>query len=117
MPLTPDQTGSSARDSGLSDRVVRSRKRATEWRKIGSAPCDGSHVDLWLRISASPMSFGMGDSFRVPDAWFENGKWVHRYNGKTTELVTHYVTHWLMVRAPHRADESRHGGCETWSTT
>lgn len=64
------------------------------WKPIKSAPRDGTIIDLWLEIYASPMSMGMSDSFGVPDAWFADGKWVHTYRGKPTELETSYITHW-----------------------
>lgn len=65
-----------------------------EWLPIKSAPRDGTIIDLWLAVHASPRSFGMGDSFGVPDAWFMDGKWVHTYRGKPEELYTDYITHW-----------------------
>lgn len=69
-------------------------KRGRDWKKIESAPRDGTIIDVWMTIYASPRSMGMADSFGVPDAWFENGKWVHTYRGKPTELERSYVTHW-----------------------
>ena len=41
------------------------------WKPIETAPNDTSpyneraQVDLWMRVYASPRSFGMGDAFRV----------------------------------------------------
>lgn len=64
------------------------------WEPIKSAPLDGTVVDVWLEIHASPRSMGMGDSFGVPDAWFADGRWVHTYRGKPTELDRSYITHW-----------------------
>lgn len=64
------------------------------WRTIKTAPRDGTVIDVWLDINPSPLSMGMGDSFGVPDAWFENGKWVHMYKGTATELDRHYITLW-----------------------
>ena len=64
------------------------------WKPIKSAPRDGTVIDLWLEIHASPMSMGWADSFGVPDAWFQDGKWVHTYRGKPTELQTDYIKKW-----------------------
>lgn len=69
-------------------------KRGRGWKRIASAPRDGTVIDVWLEISASPLSMGMGDSFGVPDAWFQDGKWVHMYRGKKTALDNWYITHW-----------------------
>ena len=69
-------------------------KKGCGWKPIATAPRDGTIIDLWLTIHASPMSMGMSDSFGVPDAWFKDGKWVHTYKGKPTELHQHYITHW-----------------------
>lgn len=68
--------------------------KGKEWKSIKSAPRDGTIIDLWLSIHASPMSMGMSDDFGVPDAWFQSGKWVHTYCGKPTELEVGYITHW-----------------------
>jgi hypothetical protein len=77
-----------------SDTSVFIEQKGAGWKTIKSAPRDGAVIDVWLTISASPMSMGMSDSFGVPDAWFQDGKWVHTYRGKPTELDRHYVTHW-----------------------
>jgi len=69
------------------------------WRKIESAPKDGAVVDVWLKICATPMSFGVADSFGVPDAWYSDGKWLHQYRGSPTELNSQYITHWRKKRA------------------
>lgn len=69
-------------------------KKGRGWFPIKTAPRDGTVIDLWLTIHASPRSMGMGDCFGVPDAWFENGKWVHIYRGKSAELESDYITHW-----------------------
>jgi hypothetical protein len=67
------------------------------WESIKSAPRDGTVIDVWLEINASPRSMGISDSFGVPDAWFKGGKWVHTYRGKPTELDESYITHWRSV--------------------
>lgn len=68
------------------------------WLKIDSAPRDGTIIDLWLSIYASPLSMGWSDEFGVPDAWWADGKWVHTYRGKPTELQSAYITHWRPKR-------------------
>lgn len=65
-----------------------------DWKPIKSAPRDGTVIDLWLNVHASPRSFGMSDAYGVPDSWFQDGKWVHTYRGKPTELYADYITHW-----------------------
>lgn len=69
-------------------------KKGRGWKPIKDAPRDGTIIDVWLEIHPSPLSMGMGDSFGVPDAWFQDGKWVHTYRGKPTELNSWYITHW-----------------------
>lgn len=69
-------------------------ERGAGWKNIKSAPRDGTIIDLWLEVHPSPLSMGLGDSFGVPDAWFQDGKWVHTYRGKPTELDRSYITHW-----------------------
>lgn len=69
-------------------------EKTGRWRKIDSAPKDGTVIDLWLSIHASPLSMGMSDEFGVPDAWWDGSRWVHTYRGRPTELYGHYVTHW-----------------------
>lgn len=44
-------------------------------------PLDRDQVDVWMSVHASPLSFGIADAFRVPDAWRRGGKWFHRYRG------------------------------------
>lgn len=74
------------------------------WRPIKTFRSPDRHeVDLWMYISPSPMSFGMGDSFRVVDAYRIDGKWFHRQGYKEMELDAHYITHWMPRPAPpHR---------------
>lgn len=82
-------------------------KKGRGWRAIKDAPRDGTVIDVWVKIHASPMSMGFSDEFGVPDAWFENGKWVHMYRGRATELYTHYVTHWRPKKSTPAAHTER----------
>ena len=76
--------------------AIRVRKKQTAWQPIKSFAGDPlERVDLWLQWDAWPSTFGMADSFRVPDAWFHAGKWQHRHNGRPTELKREYITHWM----------------------
>lgn len=65
------------------------------WRKVSKfAEADGVVVDVWLTIYASPLSMGFSDSFGVPDAWRDGGKWMHTYRGAPAQLDERYVSHW-----------------------
>lgn len=77
-----------------SDHSVFINDKDDGWQPIADAPRDGTVIDVWMEIHPSPMSMGMSDSFGVPDAWFENGKWVHTYKGRPTELDSNYITLW-----------------------
>lgn len=71
------------------------------WEPIKTAPRDGTKVDLWMKIDASPMSMGWSDEFRVPEAWFEVDRWFHyRERGAKSELLTRYITHWMPLHDP-----------------
>ncbi len=71
------------------------------WEPIKTAPRDGTKVDLWMKIDASPMSMGWSDEFRVPEAWFEVDRWFHyRERGAKSELLTRYITHWRPLPDP-----------------
>lgn len=71
-----------------------------KWKSIKSAPKDGTKIDLWIHIYASPRSFGMADSFRTLDCWYQDGHWVHYHEGKVAELFDDYVTHWMPISPP-----------------
>ena len=76
------------------------------WKPIETAPNDTSpyneraQVDLWMRVHASPRSFGMGDAFRVTNCWKEAGKWFHIHNSRPAELFSEYITHWMPTPEP-----------------
>lgn len=73
-------------------------KKKTPWRPIKSCRiADGVEVDIWMKVYASPMSFGMGDSFRVVDAYRKDGKWFHRHEFQEKELRSDLITHWMPI--------------------
>lgn len=51
--------------------------------------------DLWLTVRRSPRSMGLGDAWRVPDAYYKDGKWWHVQNAESKELVSDYITHFM----------------------
>lgn len=57
-------------------------------------------VDVWMTVHASPMSFGIGDAFRVPECWRRDGKWFHCDHSQERELSSHYITHWMPMPRP-----------------
>lgn len=67
---------------------------------IKSAPRDGTKIDLYLHIYASPRSMGMSDSFWVSECWWKDGQWVHQHRGKDEPLYTDYVSGWLPAGDP-----------------
>ncbi len=73
----------------------------SEWISVKKKlPLAGVQVDVWLRVSASPLSFGFSDEWRVPDAYLVDGKWFHSYKDKPTEIRYEYVTHWINKPGP-----------------
>jgi len=73
------------------------------WRPIEQPPRNTSEsnpVDLWIAVYASPLSMGMADSWRIPDCWKVDGKWVHRHENQIKELDAHYLTHWIRPPKP-----------------
>jgi hypothetical protein len=69
-------------------------------------PKDYERVDIWLHVTPSLRTFGMGDSWREVECWRENGMWFHydkmaheqeRYKA---QLETAYITHWRPLPAP-----------------
>ena len=94
------------RDIGVLRAVSPAERPAPTWQPIESAPKERTlgepQVDLWMEVYASPASFGMSDSFRVPDCWrdYTTGKWVHRDRGEVRELNERYITHWMPLPAP-----------------
>lgn len=82
--------------------------KADKWIPIDKCPQEewfapGS-VDLWLEITASALSMGWSDSFRVVECWRDNdGNWVHNYNGVTTKLDPSYITHYRIPSEPKKS--------------
>ncbi len=75
----------------------------SEWRLISNPPRntdEDNPVDLWIHVNPSPLSMGMGDSWRIPDCWRVGGKWVHRHKNEIKELAVHYLTHWIRPPKP-----------------
>lgn len=70
------------------------------WQPIETAPKDGTEIDVWLDIHASPSSFGWADAFRETEVYYKDGKWFHRQNGKELELYAAYITHWMPIPEP-----------------
>lgn len=72
--------------------------RISRWRPIRTVPTrEHFEVDLWMQWSASPLTMGEADAFRVPDAYRKDGKWFHKHNGKEMELRPEYITHWMPI--------------------
>lgn len=78
-----------------------SNPRMGSWREIKTAPkATYTEVDLWLKIVASLQSFGIGDEFRVTDAYWKNGGWYHIYHGEEKQLRADFITHWMPIPKP-----------------
>ena len=74
----------------------------TPWVSCAEKMPDGEKVDVWFDVWASPLSFGMADSWCEPKAWRESGKWFHinRYEigkGEKLELKSRYISHWKVA--------------------
>lgn len=84
------------------------------WRPIKTAKHEMfTEIDLWIVIYPSARSMGLGDSFRVTDAfwmdeqpmeyrkdslrddWHEG--WFHNDGGRTKRLNEEYITHWMPI--------------------
>ena len=61
---------------------------------MDTAPKDGTKIDLFLGIPASPRSFGWADSFWVPHCWWDGKGWVHMHRGQPTALDPSYISGW-----------------------
>jgi hypothetical protein len=73
----------------------------SEWISVKDRlPDDRLEVDVWILITPSPSSFGMGDSWRIPNAYRLKGKWVHLHKCEEAELRGEYITHWIPVPEP-----------------
>lgn len=77
----------------------------SEWIPVKKRlPKTHKRVDIWMHITPSFLSMGMGDSFRVTEVWREDGKWFHYHKGTVAELNAWYITHWMNMPRPP-ADE------------
>jgi hypothetical protein len=73
----------------------------SEWISVKKRlPKDYKEVDVWFDVTASPRSYGMADRWREPNAYRQNGKWVHRFKGEIAELNSDYITHWICIPTP-----------------
>ena len=82
-----------------------------DWRSAKILPRNTSEdrpVDIWMHITPSPLSMGMGDSWRVVDCWVQDGKWVHRHKGEVAELNADYITHWMRQPKSPRFQKRSH---------
>lgn len=60
----------------------------TDWQTIGTAPKDGTAVDLWRGANSS----------RLTDAYWRDGKWWwkhYRYDEAEDQ-----ITHWMPLPSP-----------------
>ena len=49
------------------------------WREIKTCRIqDYQEVDVWMQWGASPLTFGISDSFRVANCWRVGKKWYHK---------------------------------------
>jgi hypothetical protein len=77
-------------------RRMNTTEQTDQWRPIATAEkCPFAEIDVWLEIPSSLMTMGFGDSFRVTDVWFHDGKWVHMHGNVMKPLRTEYITHWM----------------------
>lgn len=74
----------------------------TEWQPIESAPKDGTDVDLWVSFYHSKKL----DGYRVPNAYFKDGRWHYDFCDEDYELDTTdcTITHWKPVTKPPQSD-------------
>jgi hypothetical protein len=77
-------------------KVIWDKLEGGGWKTLSrkTLPSEKVVVDVWMRIPASPRSFGMSDEFGVPDAWREGGVWYHIFNGRPEPVASEYISHW-----------------------
>lgn len=62
-----------------------------EWQPIGTAPQDGTTVDLWVSGDRAP------DCFWATDEWLGEPHWRQRYaeSWNSSYQVDGEITHWM----------------------
>lgn len=75
----------------------------SDWRSIKTAPKDGTKIDIWMTVHASPLSFGMSDAWRIIDVYYRDEAWFHFWEGREQELNEYYITHWMPAPKPPKA--------------
>lgn len=72
----------------------------TDWMPIGSAPKDGTHVDLACRSVD-------GGMIRLTGVWWSDDVgWRRVYRDEFIELVAKRATHWASVTLPEPPNPS-----------
>lgn len=78
-------------------------KQNNGWHSVKRLPrqtSESNPVDIWMRVTPSPLSMGIGDAWRIVDCWLNGGKWFHVHEGKVKELNADYITHWIRPPKP-----------------
>jgi len=71
-----------------------SASRSGTYEGIATAPRDGTRIDLWLVVEASPRAIRTPESLIVPNCWYESGAWVHRTKNKIEPLQAQSIIGW-----------------------
>ena len=81
------------------------------WRPIATHSKEYlPYVDLWIHIRPSPRSMGWGDSSRMADCFYLNGRWCRHYRGQIEQLHEEYITHWMPIPSEPEALASQGSG-------
>lgn len=97
------KTALSLPEAHVARRPLRVHKKIP-WRPIKTCRTGfREEVDLWMQWGASPLTMGIADSFRVPNAYrLLDEKWWHFQDGEQKELNRDYITHWMRIPKPPR---------------